>query len=308
MVVVKKKELSLKVQQEVSLINFLQRELSSKFSLSLPRKTIDLFVANKKVKLNGKFISDSSRILKRGDHLNVFITKSEIREHSTEVVASIELCENSIIYEDSSIIILNKPSGVSSNATTDSSKDHMLAALKRFRPKEKYLSLHHRLDFETSGLLLFCKKKSLNKAISDLFEKRKIKKTYLAIIKTPNQEISPSFQVSNLLEKDSNNRMKMKSSTSSGKKAKTRFEKLKEENGFTLIKAMPETGRMHQIRVHLSELGLPIHGDSIYGNGKDFERTLLHAYSLEFTHPKTNEKLHIKCSAPNDFFITHLSN
>jgi RluA family pseudouridine synthase len=301
----KVKEIKLFPKEECSLEDFILSELDKKFSLTPRLNDLKNLFQNEKVRLNGRVISDRNIPLKKGQKVSISLTKSQMRDFSKEIEESIELSEDSILFEDSSIIIVDKPSGISSNATTDSSKDHLLAALKRFRPKEKYISLHHRLDLETSGLLLFCKKKSLNKAISDMFEKRNIEKTYFAIVEKREQEFKESIKIDNLLTKDEKNRMKMKSTPSEGKKAITHFGREKEENGFYLIKASPKTGRMHQIRVHLSELGFPIVGDSIYGGSNKGLRTLLHAYSLEFNHPKTQKKMKVISPLPEDFFITN---
>lgn len=210
-----------------------------------------------------------------------------------------ELTSQTVLYEDDGLIAVNKPSGIPSQATLDPRRDHLYAAVQRWVKKEAFL--HHRLDLETSGIVLFVKKRSLNKSIGDMFEHKTIQKTYLAIV-TAKTNLDTSFTIDNSLAKIQQKTLKVQSVKSGGEPAKTHFETMDCNQKLAIIKACPITGRTHQIRVHLSEYGCPIIGDKIYqGDLALADRTMLHAFQLEFIHPITNLKLCLRAPLPPDF-------
>ncbi|WP_372655195.1 RluA family pseudouridine synthase [Halobacteriovorax sp.] len=296
------KVLKLKAFKDDSLYKNLKNALREHFSLSLELSDFNILLKQRRIKVKGNAISDAKYELRRDDKFTVSITKSELRKWSLPVKESIKITSDMILHEENIFLIGNKPASISSNATIDSTQDNFLAAITRYISgphKEKYIALHHRIDFETSGILVFCKKKSYNKYFTELFEKKVIKKTYLALV----NDLENSFKdttVANRLDRDPNNKMKVKSTNSGGKEAKTKFEKIGHIDGKTLVEATPETGRLHQIRVHLSELGYPISGDSIYGK-KSEGRTLLHAYKISFPHPESKEIVLFCAPIPEDF-------
>ncbi|MGZ3743478.1 MAG: RluA family pseudouridine synthase [Pseudobdellovibrionaceae bacterium] len=219
-----------------------------------------------------------------------------------------------ILFEDEFLIVINKSAGLPSQATLDKRRPHVYGLLKAQLEKENaesYLALHHRLDKETSGVLLFCKDKSLNKNVSEMFKHHEFEKIYYALTTLGTAKIKPAsaWQVKNhLAEKPAprSQRMSLHSVKSGGQLAITDFKLLETRRKGLLIEARPRTGRMHQIRVHLAEGDLPIIGDDLYNpaGAKNASRMMLHAYQLIFKHPKTQEMLTITSPPPQDFLDT----
>ena len=212
-----------------------------------------------------------------------------------------------ILFEDENFIVAEKPPGLPSQPTVDKTRPDFFSLLKKQLQEERgadfYLALHHRLDRDTSGLMIFAKTKKANEPLADLFKKHKIQKTYLCL--TQLGKCPPQWEEINFLAEVRDpilKKMKMHSVRSGGQKAHTRFRVLEKLKKGFLIEAQPLTGRMHQIRVHLAERGLGIFGDDIYPCLKNPQppRLMLHAFSLEFTHPFTGELLKIETPLPAD--------
>lgn len=206
-----------------------------------------------------------------------------------------------ILYEDNWILIVNKPAGLPTQSTVDKKRKNLFDELRNSK-RWDYVGLHHRLDVPTSGVILLTKAKSVNKAIADEFKNKTIQKTYHCMTSsTPNwNEIKYENHLKPIKLKTG--KTKMHEVKSGGDFASTSFKVLQVKESYCLIEAMPHTGRMHQIRVHLSALGFPILGDALYGKiQKDVPRLMLHAYQIEFTHPITKKIIQIKAEYPNDF-------
>jgi len=248
----------------------------------------------------------------------------EINFKETTALTKIE-AENiplDIIYEDSDLIAINKPaqmvvhpacgnfSGTLVNAVAGHFNDFELPTAKDSRDEMSWTrpGLVHRLDKETSGIILIAKNEDSLYKLSKQFETRKIKKTYLAISLANNDVNEGKINIA--IVRDNHDRKKMSVANDTDENAKqavTYFKVLKKLNdGLVLIEAKPETGRTHQIRVHLTQIGYPILGDSVYGIQikrlrNDVTRTMLHAYKIEFQHPRTNEKMVLTAEIPEDF-------
>lgn len=216
-----------------------------------------------------------------------------------------------ILFEDEYFLIAEKPAGLPSQSTVDKSRPDFYTLLKKQlqdeRGQEYYLALHHRLDRDTSGLMIFAKSKEANPALADLFKLHKIQKTYHCLT-ARTQKCKDSWDVTNHLvemKDKKTKRSKMVRTQSGGDKAHTLFKKLENFKEALLIEAKPLTGRMHQIRVHLSDYGLGIFGDDLYNSPKNPQapRLMLHAYSLDFIHPFSHEKVHIECPMPSDMIL-----
>lgn len=199
--------------------------------------------------------------------------------------------ESWIVHEDRDIVILNKPSGLSTQSTLKPHETHLFGEVKLFYLKQKkwpvnlpYVGLHHRLDRDTSGLVLMTKKKSINKEVSELFKQRKITKKYLALVEGSEGSPPEKWVDKNRIKRGFSPRHPFifKVAKSGGNDALSEFRYMKTlDDGSHLVEALPKTGRTHQLRVHLSSKGWPIKGDRIYNRASKGELKL-HAYRLEF--------------------------
>ncbi len=219
-----------------------------------------------------------------------------------ENAAKIESGPLEVSYEDDFILVLNKPAGVKTHPNSPNETGtlaNFAAAYLMHDPTSSPFAVH-RLDQETSGLVLFAKNPLSLAAFSWQLEARNIHRTYLALVsgKTPE-----TLTIQEPIGTDRHHPNKMRISAS-GKNAITHLERLETyPNDTSLVRLKLETGRTHQIRVHLKSIGHPIIGDHLYGGAKLAKRTLLHAEELEFFHPFLNQMLVVKKEPPTDFTI-----
>jgi RluA family pseudouridine synthase len=212
-----------------------------------------------------------------------------------------------ILYEDEVLIAVNKPPGLPTQATLDKKRPHVYGLLQKLLQEKNphaYLALHHRLDKDTSGVLIFCKDKNYNEKISDMFKRHEFEKIYFVL--TEKAPCKKSWTIKNHLAEvkvPNSQRARLHSVKSGGKIAITDFKLLETYKKALLIEAKPKTGRMHQIRVHLAECGLPILGDDLYNRKSKIKvpRMMLHAKELRFRHPKTGEELKIESPLPKEW-------
>jgi len=201
-----------------------------------------------------------------------------------------------IIYEDDHIFVINKPSGMLVVPTPKGEVNTLTNLLnqeldRRGSPANAYPC--HRIDRETSGLIIYAKGKPVQKAVMDQFKNRLVKKTYIAF-------------VHGIVKKDSDI---LKGNVYSEKKKRTElmitgYKVLERRRDFTIVEARPVTGRTNQIRIHFKKLGHPLVGESVYAFRKDFKlrfkRVALHAKSLEFSHPATGRAMSFNLPLPDD--------
>tara|TARA_R110000803_G_scaffold55240_1_gene112117 strand:- start:1996 stop:2736 length:741 start_codon:yes stop_codon:yes gene_type:complete len=209
-----------------------------------------------------------------------------------------------IVHEDDDIIAFNKPAGlpVQDGRGIDRSLDSLLAAFARSNGKRPRLV--HRLDAGTSGLIIVAKTQPAAAFLSEEFAERRTKKIYIAVVggALPKEQVG-SIDAS-LVKVQEAGRARMivaRPDRKGALQARTDWEKLEMSGPHAVMRLSPETGRMHQIRIHLAHLGCPILGDPIYGTGKqNAPRLMLHALSLEFRHP-SGGVLTLSAAVPLDF-------
>lgn len=218
---------------------------------------------------------------------------------------SIEL-EKQILFEDNHLIIINKRSSqiVHSDKTGDVSLEEMVKhylKTKYNKPGNVYCGLVHRLDRPVSGVVMFAKTEKALVRLNKMMKERQIHKTYWAIVR--NNNIKPKATLVNfLIRNEKQNKTYVTKDTNKGKYAELDYEVLKKSDNYQLLKVNLKTGRHHQIRVQLSNIGCPIKGDLKYG----FERSnkdasiSLHARELEFLHPVKKEQIKIIAPLPKD--------
>lgn len=200
-----------------------------------------------------------------------------------------ELTSAHVRHDAQGLLVVSKPAGLAVHATVDPRRPHLAAAVLAWVQARggAHAALHHRLDVDTSGLVLFTTDPALNPAVSEMFSGRTIAKHYRAVIQPSGSPPPDVWTVENFLGRDKDSKTtRYRAVRSGGKKAITHFEVLeRREDGAVLVEARPVTGRAHQIRVHCTEAGWPIAGDRFYGDGEG-ARLMLHAQRLCFEHPR----------------------
>lgn len=189
-----------------------------------------------------------------------------------------------ILYKDKYFLVVNKPSGMLS--IKGSSPEKGLSLIETLQAEYPSASIVHRLDMDTSGVMVVPLNKMAHRSISKQFQDRKIAKRYEAVVYGVMQQ--DSGEINESLIADANNPPKQKVDNVNGKQAKTLFEVTKRTDKFTKVSLTPVTGRSHQLRVHLLSLGYPIVGDSLYATGDAFNsasRLQLHSCMLKIKHP-----------------------
>lgn len=279
-----------------------------KICKGVPKSHLYRIVRSGEVRVNGKRVEVSYR-LQAGDILR--LPPIRVAQSRDEVLAGAELkAELPILYEDEALLVIDKPAGIAVHGGSGVSFG-VIEALRRQRPQARFLELAHRLDRETSGILLVGKKRSALTALHDMFREgglgggRGADKRYLVLVK--GRWMDPLRHARQPLLKyllDSGERRVRVSPE--GKPSHTIFRLLARWQNFSLLEAELKTGRTHQIRVHLADLGYPIAGDEKYG---DFEtnrllarsglkRMFLHAWKMRFTHPLKDEGLELEAPVP----------
>ncbi len=215
-----------------------------------------------------------------------------------------------VIYEDSDIIVVNKPKGMVVhpangnpdgtlvNAIMNICKNSLSGIGGEIRP-----GIVHRIDKDTSGLLIIAKNDKAHINLSEQIKNREITKKYVALVRGIIKENNATIDMP--IGRSDKDRKKM-AVRKDGKNAVTHFDVIKRFDGYTYLDIKIDTGRTHQIRVHLAEIGYPIVGDSVYSNGKNpfgVEGQMLHAKSLEFKHPTTGKLIKLEAPLPEYFEI-----
>ena len=265
------------------------------------RATIQKYIEENLVKINGKEIKKVGIKLKGNESIEVKILEEEILEIKPENIPL------DIVYEDEYIAVINKPSNMTVHPAQNIYSGTLVNALlyhfkslsnineDNIRP-----GIVHRLDKDTSGLIIIAKTNEAHEKLVEMFQKKDMKKTYIAICKGNFNK--KNGRIENLIGRDPYERKRMAVVEVNGKLAITNYEVIDEIQDFSLLKVNIETGRTHQIRVHMKYLNHPILGDSTYGSSsKIIERQMLHAYMLEFIHPITKEVIKVVGKLPEDF-------
>ena len=213
-----------------------------------------------------------------------------------------------ILYEDEDIIVVNKPKGIVVHPANGNPDGTLVNAIMNLCGNslsgiggEIRPGIIHRLDKDTSGVLIVAKNDIAHINISNQIKNRQTKKIYIALVRGVIKENEATIDMP--IGRSKKDRKKM-AVTKDGKEAITHFKVLKRYENFTLLEIKIDTGRTHQIRVHLAEIGYPIVGDYIYSNRKNpfnVEGQMLHARQIEFVHPTTGKEMKIEAPIPEYF-------
>lgn len=251
------------------------------------RSRIQALIANGLVDVNGQAAKKAGQALENGFQVTVRIPPAA----STELVA--ENIPLDILFENGDLVVVNKPAGMVVHPAAGHASGTLVNAMLGYDPDiegiggEERPGVVHRLDKETSGLILLAKNERAHRWLQDQFRLRKVEKTYLALVdgKPP----TPSGRVETFIGRDPSHRKQMANvSESRGREAISEYKTVESFDHHTLLEFHPLTGRTHQIRLHCAFLGCPIVGDEVYGRKKpsvDIDRHFLHAYRLKIMLP-----------------------
>ena len=218
----------------------------------------------------------------------------------------------SILYEDENLLFVNKPAGIVCHPSQGHLTDSLASGVAAYFLEQEELSQVHligRLDKDTSGILGIAKNKVTAERMIALREQGKVQKEYLALVNgcPPKEEGSIEIGMKEYRNRESGDgRLRMcRDISSSGKHAMTHYQVIQRLSGYTLCRVHIETGRTHQIRFHMAQIGCPLMGDDLYGSSmkqseKAIDRTALHAYRSCFSHPFTGEKVELTAPLPDD--------
>lgn len=273
--------------------------ISTKFS-DISRTKLQNLIKEKKVFVNGKN-EKSKYLIKIGDEIKVFVPEEKIIEIQAENI------EIEIVYEDDYLMVINKPINMVVHPATSSEKGTLVNALLNYTDRlstvnEERPGIVHRLDKDTTGLIIVAKDNETHLKLVDMFSKREINKKYLAIC---NGIFKNSHAIIDKpIGRHPVDRKKMAITEKNSKEAITEYNVLFENDKFSFLEITLHTGRTHQIRVHLASLNHPIIGDKTYGSKNEkikAETQMLHAYNLDFKHPITGERIFLKVKPPKTF-------
>jgi RluA family pseudouridine synthase len=257
------------------------------------------------VYVNGKRVRIASRKTHGGEIIDLYWDKTRGPERLTAE----KFTPLRILYEDEAIIAFDKPAGLPTQPTLDEARINLFALaqsqLENQTGKPVYIGMHHRLDRDTSGVILFTRDKQYNSFIATQFKEHKCSKVYVAVVHGKLKKINGTLESFLAPVSKHGKQSKFGSVKSGGKKAITNYLVLSENADFSLVEVKIETGRTHQIRVHFSEMGHPVVGDTLYGSPQSFynklKRHLLHAHVLLVRHPVSNNFIRIESPIPPEF-------
>ena len=277
------------VEHEDTLLAFVLAKLPQK-----SRTLIKTVLKDRHIFVEGKAVSQFDFPLLPGQRVEVSWERSVVEKPAKEL---------KIIHEDDDLIVIDKPSGLLTVATDKEKRKTAYAMLSDYvkgQDPENKIFIVHLLDRETSGLLLFAKNEGIKKQIQETWETTIAERSYVAVVE--GQFEPPEGTITSWLKESSALIVYSHQSSQLGKKAVTHYKKLRGNAQFSLLQLNLETGRKHQIRVHMQDIHHPIIGDDKYGASVNpLRRMGLHAQVLAFTHPKTGKLCRFETPIPGKF-------
>lgn len=269
--------------------------LSDKLDIS--RSKVQKLIKDGNVLVNGQSVNVSYKV-KIGDVIEYSLDLNEETDITPEDIPI------DIVYEDDDLLVINKASGMVVHPAPGHYTGTLVnALLYKFNLNSGEVNrpgIVHRLDKDTSGLMLVAKNEFIHEKLSAMIGKKDVERKYLAIVDGLIKHDTGTIDAP--IGRDTNNRQKMAVTDVNGKDSITHFKVLERFDNNTFIECILETGRTHQIRVHMNYIGYPINNDPLYGRGKATEfGQMLHSYSIKFSHPRTGKELSFRVDPPKEF-------
>lgn len=281
----------------------LDRYLTSVLA-SLSRTTVQQLIVDGSILVNGQ-PGKPGYALRIGDEVQVF----SLQQKNKAANVKPQLLPLDVVYEDEDLLVLNKAAGMVVHPAIGHHDDTLVNALVAHYPDiqrdgtEQRPGIIHRLDKDTSGLIIVARNATTQVALSEQMKRKEIVKRYLALVEGVVALDQGSIDAP--IGRDPRHRQQMAIITVGSREARTHFRVLERFQRHTLLLLELETGRTHQIRVHLKAIGHPVVGDPVYGSGSvvrgsTLKRQFLHAYQLRFTHPSTGAVIDLEAPLPDD--------
>lgn len=274
------------VKEEIKLIDFLREKMSS-----YSKNNIKSFLSKEMVSINNKIVSQYDYKLEKDDVVEIKNNYIKNKKYNIKI---------KILYEDNYIIVIDKPSGLLTMASNKEKKKTAYNIVREYlieSNKNNKIFIIHRLDKDTSGVLIFAKDLNTKSLFQNKWSENVLSKEYVAVVE--GHPKANKGTIKTYLKENSQGYVFSVKSKKEGKIAITSYEKIKENKRYTMVKVFIKTGRKNQIRVHLKELGYPIVGDKKYGSGLDpVKRLCLHAKRLELINPINNKEMVFESNTP----------
>lgn len=264
------------------------------------REFIGKLIKNNLVTVNGKSVKASKKL-----ELNdkIIINSEEYEQDTTIVPTKMSL---NIVYEDDDVMVINKPSGLVVHPGSGNYTNTLVNGLMYYTKNLSDINgdvrpgIVHRIDKDTSGLLLVAKTNKAHEILAEDFKNKLVKREYIALLNGVFKQGSATIDAP--IGRDKNFRERMTVTAENSKNAVTHMKVLKRYKKYTLVSCVLDTGRTHQIRVHMAYIGYPVHNDPVYAKGEatDFGQ-FLHSYKMKFTHPITKKEMEFEAPLPKEF-------
>ncbi len=270
---------------------------------SLSRTLISKMIDGEFIKVNDKKTKNNYKV-KDGDKINI----DETYQVEQDILP--EKMDLDIVYEDKDIMVINKPSGMVVHPGNGNYSHTLVNGLMYYTNNLSNINgdvrpgIVHRIDKDTSGLIIVAKNNKAHEILSKYFQDKSITRKYIALLK--GELNTDSATIDAPIGRSDVDRKKMAVTSKNSKNAVSHLKVLKRYKGYTLVEFKLDTGRTHQIRVHANYIGHPLYNDPVYTNDKCSEfGQFLHSYSMDFKHPITGEDMHFECELP-EYFKKHL--
>lgn len=286
---------------------FLGDWLPAALGLSLSKSDLRRLIVAGAVSVNDRAVRRPGMTVEQSDRIDARVDPTRLRSATSHRQDGEGF---QVLFQDRWLLAVAKPAGVQVHASADPARRDLFSmvrdSLARHAAEPPYLALHHRLDLDTSGIVLFAVDAAANRGLALAFAGRQVEKVYHAITLRPAVDPQSAWTETGALALRGTGRSARMTADADGLAAETAFKVERRLRDALLIEARPKTGRKHQVRAHLAAAGLPILGDRRYGGpasagGRAVPRVMLHASFLALSHPVTGDRLEIRCPWPSDF-------